>query len=126
MFIYSQIERLPECKLAQERIAEVKNRSELGVNAIIVSECFYIMSRFLGSEEASKRLSLFLDSSRVQYLPIDKTTLIKSMKLAVEKSQRINDMILAQHALDSKADGILTDNMKHFAGISGLNVIGFR
>lgn len=48
------------------------------------------------------------------------------MKLAVEKSQRINDMILAQHALDSKADGILTDNVKHFRNIDGLKVIDLR
>ena len=127
VFIYSQVERLPECKLAQTRIAEIKSRSELGINAIFVSECFYILNRFLGSEDASKRVSLFLDSSRVQYLSIEKATLTKSMKLAVEKKQRrINDMILAQHALDSKADGIFTDNVKHFEGISGLNVIGLR
>lgn len=126
VFIYSQVERLPEYKIASARLTETKKEWQLGINAIFVSECFYIITRFLGREEASKRLSLFLESSQVLYIHIEKSTATKAMQLAVRHSLKINDMMLAQHALDSKADGLLTDNAKDFEGIAGLKMFSLR
>jgi len=99
----------------------------IGVNAIIISECFHILSRFIGGEEAWKRISKFLDSSSVLYLTIEKMTMHKAMRLAIDRAQRrINDMIILQHALDSKADALLTDNLKHFEGISDVEILSLR
>ena len=126
VFIYSQVIDLPEYERASARLEEIKKRGDIAVNSVIVSECFYVLSKFLGNEEASKRVRLFLESSKVLYLPIEKNTMIKAMKLAVAHSQKINDMIIAQHTLDAKADGLLTDNLKHFVGISELATRGLR
>jgi predicted nucleic acid-binding protein len=127
IFIYSQVEFLPEYVIAVAKLEEARKKKwEIGINAIFLSESFYVITRFLGREEAFKRLSLFLQSSQVIYLSIEKNTVLKAMELAVKHSQRINDMILAQHAIDSKADGLLIDNVKHFEGISGLKIFGLR
>jgi len=126
VFIYSQIEDLPENQLASRKITELKMRGEIGVNAIIISECFYVMSKFVGNREASKRITSLLDSDSITYLSIEKTTLVKAVKLAVVQRQKINDMIKAQHVLDSKADGLLTDNIGHFKGIFGLTMYSMR
>ncbi|MHB8565739.1 MAG: type II toxin-antitoxin system VapC family toxin [Nitrososphaerales archaeon] len=126
VFIYSQVKDLPECELAKAKLDEVKSRGEIAVNAIIISECFYVLSRFIGDEEAAKRIGLFLESSKVLYLSIEKTTLTKAIRLAVAHKHKINDMIIAQHALDAKADGLLTDNTKHFSGVPELTTQNMR
>jgi predicted nucleic acid-binding protein len=127
VFIYSQVERLPEFTIALSRLENARKEWQLGVNSVFVSESFYVLSRLLGQVEALKRLSLFLESDKTLYLPIEKATAVKAMGLAARRSgRRINDMILAQHALDSKADGLLTDNVKHFEGIPDLKIFGLR
>lgn len=126
VFIYSQVERLPEFSDAISKLEIARKEWQLGVNSVFVSESYHVLSRFLGQEEALKRLSMFLESSKILYLPIERATVIKALELATRRSRRINDMILAQHALDSKADGLLTDNVRHFEGISGLKLFNFR
>jgi predicted nucleic acid-binding protein len=127
VFIYSQVESLPEFGVALSRLKNARTKEwQLGVNSVFVSESFYVLSRFLGQEQALKRLSLFLESDEILYLPIEKSTAVKAMELATRRSKRINDMMIAQHALDSKADGLLTDNAKHFEGIPGLKIFGLR
>jgi predicted nucleic acid-binding protein len=126
VFIYSQVERLPEFTVALSRLENARKEWQFGVNVVFVSESYYVLSRLLGQEEALKRLSLFLESDKTLYLPIEKATAVKALVLATRRSRRINDMILAQHAVDSKADGLLTDNAKHFAGIPDLKIFGLR
>jgi predicted nucleic acid-binding protein len=126
VFIYSQVKDLPESELAKAKLDEVKKRGEIAVNAVIISECFYVLSRFIGDEEAAKRIGLFLESSKVVYLSIEKTTLSKAIQLAVAHKHKINDMIIAQHALDAKADSLLTDNTNHFSGIPELTTQNMR
>jgi predicted nucleic acid-binding protein len=126
VFIYSQISDLGENDLAKAKLEELRNKGEIAVNPIILSESFYILARLIGPKEAAKRIGLLLESSKVVYLPIEKTTLTKAIQLAVAHDQKINDMIIAQHALDAKADGLLTDNSKHFAGIPNLTTLGMR
>jgi len=48
------------------------------------------------------------------------------MQLAATHSQKVNDMIVAQHAIDAEADGVLTGNEKHFRGIKGLTTFEMR
>jgi predicted nucleic acid-binding protein len=126
VFVYSQLSDLPEYDLAKAKLEEMMKTGQIAVNATIVSECFYVLARFIGSEAAAKRTGLLLESNKVQYLTIEKTTIVKAIRLAVALKQRINDMIIAQHALDSKADGLLTDNVKHFSGVRGLRIQSFR
>jgi len=120
VFIYSQVRDFAESDLASAKLEELRNKGQVAVNAIIISECFYVLTRFIGPEEAAKRIGLFLESSKVLYLTIEKSTIRKAIQLAVAHNHRINDMIIAQHTLDAKADGLLTDNSMHFTGISNL------
>lgn len=126
IFIYSQVDSLLEYGVALSKLQNSRKEWQLGVNSVFVSESFYVLSRFLGQEQALKRLSLFLESDKILYLAIEKTTAVKAMELATRHSKQINDMIIAQHVLDSKADGLLTDNVKHFEGIAGLKILGLR
>ncbi len=126
VFIYSQVSDLAESDLARAKLEELRNKGEIAVNAIIVSESFYVLARFIGSKEAAKRIGLFLESSKVLYLTIEKSTLRKAIQLAVAHDHRINDMIIAQHTLDAKADGLLTDNSRHFIGIPNLTTQKMR
>jgi predicted nucleic acid-binding protein len=126
VFIYSQVSNLAESDLAKTKLEELRNKGEIAVNAIIVSECFHILARFIGPKDAAKRIGLFLESSKVLYLPIEKSTITRAIQLAVTLNQKINDMIIAQHAIDAKADGLLTDNSRHFKGIPNLAVRKMR
>ena len=38
----------------------------------------------------------------------------------------INDALIAQHALDLDADGLVTDNTKDFVKVEGLKVVELR
>ncbi len=69
-------------------------------------------------------MALFLDSKKVLYFAIERDTMVRAMRLAEKASIRINDAMIAQHALDIKADELLTDNVKHFSKVTGLRVSG--
>lgn len=89
IFIYSQVRDLPENLIASRRLEETSSRGDIAVNAVILSECFHALSKFLGNQEASKRITLFLESSNVIYLTIERTTLVKaidSQSLIIRKS----------------------------------------
>lgn len=126
IFIYSQVSDLPEYELARSRLEQMTEKGQVAVNSIMVSECFYVLTRFIGREEAAKRIKLFLESNKVLYLTIERSTMMKAIELAVAHKQRINDMIIAQHALDAKADRLLTDNVKHFDNIPNLKTQSMR
>ena len=48
------------------------------------------------------------------------------MDLSYTANIRINDAIIAQHVLDSGAEGIFTDNLKDFRKVTGLKIIALR
>ena len=45
VFIYSQVSDLAESDLARAKLEELRNKGEIAVNAIIVSESFYVLAQ---------------------------------------------------------------------------------
>jgi len=65
-------------------------------------------------------------SGHVEYVPLREDTVLKAIELSHSKKIRINDALIAQHALDLDADGLVTDNTKDFVNVEGLKVIELR
>jgi len=51
---------------------------------------------------------------------------MKAIDISSSLQIRINDSIIAQHVIDVKGDGIVTDNVKDFKKIEKLKVIPLR
>lgn len=52
--------------------------------------------------------------------------MLKAIELSHSKKIRINDALIAQHALDLDTGGLVTDNTKDFVKVEGLKVIELR
>jgi len=59
-------------------------------------------------------------------MPLGEDTVLKAIEVRHSKNNRINDALIAQHALDLDVDGLVTDNTKDFVKVEGLNVIELR
>ena len=59
-------------------------------------------------------------------MPLGEDTVLKAIEISHSKNIRINDALIAQHALDLDVDGLVTDNTKDFVKVEGLNVIELR
>ncbi len=125
IFIFANIKEYPEYEIAKEKIEKLIENNTLGVNSIIISEVQYKLYRLLGSKESSKRTLKILSSEYVNYIPIEKDTIIEAVNLSYSRNIRINDAIIARHAIDSNAD-LLTDNVKDFKKIPRLNLIPLK
>ncbi len=126
ILIFAELDEYPEHKLAVDRIDKVSRNSLLAVNNVIISEVFHKLSALLSRCEAKKKVERILESSYINYIPIEKSTIKAALELPEKYQIRINDAIIAQHVFDTGYDGILTDNVKDFKRISGLNVINLR
>lgn len=124
VWIFLNIENYPEHIPAENKIAEVRKQGII-TNVIVVSEVFHKISLILGKHNAFVRTKKILDSSDVFYIPIECPTVRHAIGLASTKSMRINDALIAQQALESKAP-ILTDNVKDFKKVKGLKVIPLK
>ena len=125
IFIFANIKEYPEYETAKEKIEKIVETDILAVNPIIISEVNYKLYRLLGSKESMKRTLKILSSEYVNYIPIEKNTVTGAVNLSYSKNIRINDAIIARHALDSNAS-LLTDNLKDFKKIPGLNLIPLK
>ncbi len=126
IFIFANIKEYPEYASARAKIKELIENHKLIVNAIIVSEVQYKLYRLLGSEESFNRTQKILISKHVEYEPIDYNTVLRASELSFESNIKINDAIIAQHAIDLKVDNIFTDNDKDFEKVLALNIIYLR
>lgn len=127
IWIFSSIEEYPEYQNARLTIMELLRKGErFGVNSIIVSEIFHKVCRLTGWDKARRVTQKILSSPKVIFVSIELGTVLRAVNLARARKMRINDAMIAQHAMDSKAEGILTDNVKDFKKISGLHVVSLR
>ena len=126
ILIFSELEDANEHDLAKNKIKQIPKNVRIMINDIIVSEVFHQLTKPLGIIAAKRRVENILASATVQYFPIEVETVRRALNLAETRTIRINDALIAQHAIDSKADGILTDNVKDFKKISGLKVLPLR
>lgn len=126
ILIYSELEDYAEHKIAREKLKLTLKTSKLVLNSVIIAEIFHKLYVHLGYDEAELRTRRILDSPNFIFLPIEKQTINRALLIPAKFSIRINDAIIAQHALDIKSDGILTNNVKDFKRVPGLKVISLR
>ncbi len=127
IFIFANIEEYPEHDIATKKLKDLIDKSyEIILNPIIVSEVNYKLFRLLNNEEAYERTLKILSSKYIEYVPINKNTVLRAIELSYSKQIRINDALIAQHVLDLDADGLVTDNIKDFIKIEELKVIKLR
>jgi len=125
IWIFSEIEEYPENKIARDILIDTINSKVAIINPIIISETYHKLSIIVGSERAKIRLLHMLENERIIYLQLGKNTLRKAILLAANKNIRINDAIIAQQCLEENQE-LLTDNIKDFKKIDGLNLIPLR
>lgn len=124
VWIFLNVENLPEHPAARKRIEDIR-KGGIVTNIIVISEVFHQLSRLLGTANALERVNKMLESSDTHFVPIEHDTASKTVQLAGKKPIRINDAVIASHALKLKIP-ILTDNVKDFRKISGLKVLPLR
>jgi predicted nucleic acid-binding protein len=61
----------------------------------------------------------------VDYIPIEQSTILKALEISHGSKIRINDAIIAAHAIDLNA-GLFTDDTKDFEKISNLEIVPLR
>jgi predicted nucleic acid-binding protein len=123
--IFSEGASAPEHARAVEKIKDAVNQGRVGINAIIVSEVFHSLQKFLGAVEATTRISRFLTSPDMDYLEFSPASIVKAMALSRDFGIRINDALIAQQAIDLGAS-VLTDNVKDFKKVAAVKVIPLR
>ena len=127
VFIFANIEEYPEHAIAKKKLKELIDGScKISLNPIIVSEVHYKLYRLLNAEEAHERTLKIILSEYVEYVPLGENTVLKAIELSRSRKIRINDALIAQHALDLDADGLVTDNTKDFVKVEGLKVVELR
>src|SRR3989339_997874 len=122
IWIFSNIQDYSEYPLAVRSLKKYE-KEKIAINNIIFSEVSHKLSALLGKEESIKRTRKMIDSEFTVYVEIDRETAMKSLQHAL--SLRINDALIAQHAIDLKIP-LLTDNLKDFKRIDNLNILPLR
>ena len=125
IFIFASIEEYPEFKVANEKLISLATKAKLGINSIILSEVFHKLSVIKDVRSARRKVLDILNSEYTVFIPIEERTVRKAVELAATRKIRINDAIIAQHALDSNA-AIFTDNIRDFRKVRKLKVIPLR
>ena len=124
VWIFAEVQNVPEHHLAVEKLQKLL-LSGLGINVIILSEVFHVLSSIFGTATTSERLTKIIDHPSVGWLGMDKATSKNAMRLSQRCKIRINDALIAQQALELNAQ-LLTDNVKHFQKVKGLKFIALR
>ena len=124
VWIFLNLETAPEHGAARSQLEKHRERG-LQINAIILSEVFHKLSILLGVEEARGRVNKILGSSFVVYESLSLETAQRALGIASQHRIRINDALIAAHALDART-ALLTDNEKDFRRIKGLKLIALQ
>ena len=126
VWIFSEDDNAAEHEAAAANVAElVKAGTEIGINPIILSEVYHALSRLLGRNDAARRVTNILDNPTVSWLEFTVDIAKQALALASKAQMRINDAMNAQQALHLNM-GVLTDNVKDFGKVKGLNVVPLR
>ncbi len=124
IWIFGEYEPAPEHSMAAGRLQTVIQEG-YGINIIIVSETFHILGRLVGAADATRRVKNIIEHPAAHWLPFAAQSAVKALALAYQYGVRINDALLAQQALEQGCP-ILTDNVKDFQKVKGLDIIPLR
>ena len=125
IWIFAENDNAAEHDIALRKISEALEKDDFGLNVIVASEVYHILSKLLGIDEASRRAGNLIANNHSRWLEFDGEIVNKAVKLSHANRIRINDALIAQQALNENA-AILTDNIKDFKKVSGLKIIPMR
>lgn len=125
IWLFGEIKDAPEHLIAIDKYKESAEKDEIGINAIIFSEVFHKLYRLYDLETAMERTDKIVRNPSISCLDFSRDTLFKAGKLAQDSRLRINDALIAQQALELDAK-VLTDDIRDFRKVKGLEVIALR
>lgn len=124
-FIFAENEYSEEHELAIQKIKSALSSGTFGLNIIIASETFHILSRILGINDALTKITNIVNEPLMEWIDFSDEDFKEAARLSKSAKIRINDAMIAQSALRLKVP-ILTDNVKDFKKVSGLEIIPLR
>ena len=124
VWIFLNLDVAPEHVAAVEQI-ERHRAGELQLNVIIVSEVLHKLQMLINPDSARLRVNKMLTSDSVVYEPLSRQVIDRAIVLTRKARIRINDALIAAHALESR-QAVLTDDIKDFRRVPGLEVIPLR
>ncbi len=125
IWIFGELENTPEHDVAVKKYREAVEKDEIGINVIIASEVFHTLYRLVDIKAARERLDTILSSPSIEWIDMGKLETMLATGLAESCKIRINDALIAQQALAAGAK-VLTDNVKDFRKVRGLEIIPMR
>lgn len=125
VWIFAEDQNSDEHEKAAKKVRDVVSTVGFGIDAIISSEVFHALSRLLGPGDAGRRVVHIVEHPAAEWLHCRMGTMAQAITLATHSNLRINDALIAQQALESKA-AILTDNVRDFKKVRGLKVVALR
>ncbi len=94
-------------------------------NVVVMSEVFYKLHALIGRALAGQRVEVILRDDRISWEPFKKEDMERALVFTTESRRRFNDALIAAQAVRLKAP-VLTDNVKDFRNVPGLEVIPLR
>lgn len=125
IWIFSETLGSEEYEIANKKVREVLNTDRFGINAIIVSEVYHILSRIVGRKAAASRIKVVIEHPAAEWLDLPGQMVIDAINLSRNAQISINDAIIAEHSLYFNVP-LLTDNQKDFKKVKGLKLIPLR
>lgn len=124
VWVFAEVKDAPEHPGALRGV-RASMADAVGINVVVLSEVFHVVSRYFGASSASERVRTILSHPSIRWLEFSQDVGCDAMALAQEARLRINDALIAAQALDIKA-AVLTDNVRDFRKVKGLKVLGLR
>lgn len=97
VYIFAALEDAPEREAALAALRSARERGEVVLNPVIVSEVFYQLGRLKSKGEALEFAFDLLRGTPVEPLPAEE--LREACALSEKTCLRINDALIARHAL---------------------------
>ena len=125
IWVFAEVQSAPEHTAAAAKLRDALTTDGVGLNVVITSEVFHVLRRLLGSSKAAVRMSHILRHPAVNWLEFGPSSVLFALGLASKFEVRINDALIAQQALEHKAE-VLTDNVKDFRKVKAVKIIPLR
>ena len=125
IWVFAEVQSAPEHPAAAAKLCDALSTEGVGLNVVVTSEVFHALRRLLGSNEATVRMTHILKHPAATWLEFRPSSVQFALGLASKFGVRINDALIAQHALEHKAE-ILTDNVKDFRKLKPVKIIPLR
>jgi len=125
IWIFGEIADAPEHEEAIKKYKESVQKDEIGINAIIASEVFHKLYRLYDANIAQERTNRILQDTSINCLNFSREMIIGAANMAKTFNLRINDALISQQAIHI-GEKILTDDVKDFKKVKGLEIIPLR